>query len=191
MLLSHPLRLRAALIALLATAIAGVAVFSATASADTDAPTLPDRIQVTEEGHKPFLLAHAVGVQIYACSPTADGPKWRLVAPRADLYGEGGKLIATHFGGPTWQAKDGSSVRGQREAGVTVDETAIQWLRLKADTPTAGPDGDRLKPTTYIQRIATTGGLPPDAAGCNAATAGTVNEVPYTADYYFWKANGS
>ena len=40
------------------------------------------------------------------------------------------------------------------------------------------------------QRIATTGGLAPAAAGCNADTAGTTAEVPYTADYYFWKAVG-
>jgi hypothetical protein len=29
--------------------------------------------------------------------------------------------------------------------------------------------------------------MAPPAADCNAATAGTVNKVPYTADYYFWK----
>ena len=28
----------------------------------------------------------------------------------------------------------------------------------------------------------------PPAAECNAATVGTLREVPYTADYYFWKA---
>jgi hypothetical protein len=41
--------------------------------------------------------------------------------------------------------------------------------------------------TTYIQRIETTGGLAPPAADCNATTSGTVTEVPYTADYVFWK----
>jgi len=45
--------------------------------------------------------------------------------------------------------------------------------------------------TSYIQRIATVGGLAPPAAQCTAATAGTVAEVPYTADYYFWKHTGS
>jgi len=40
----------------------------------------------------------------------------------------------THFAGPTWKAKDGR------------------------------PDGDRLVNTTYIQRVATTGGLAPAAA---------------------------
>jgi hypothetical protein len=59
--------------------------------------------------------------------------------------------------------------------------------QLSAASTAAGPDGDRLVATTFIQRIATTGGLAPPAADCNATTAGTVAEVPYTADYYFWK----
>ena len=134
-----------------------------------------------------FLLGHAVGVQIYSCN----GVVWGFVAPRANLYGDNGKLIITHFGGPTWQAKDGSRVVGQAEAMVTVDPTAIPWLRLSAASTAAGPDGDRLVATSYIQRTATTGGLAPPAAQCTAATAGTVAEIPYTADYYFWKHTGS
>jgi hypothetical protein len=70
---------------------------------------------------------------------------------------------------------------------VTVDPTAIPWLLLSTPSPTAGPDGDRLVHTTYIQRTATTGGLAPAAATCNTTTASTVAEVPYTADYFFWK----
>jgi hypothetical protein len=68
-----------------------------------------------------------------------------------------------------------------------VDPTAIPWLRLSA-SGTAGPDGDRLAGTTYIQRINTTGGLIPPPDTCNPGTVGNTNEVPYTADYYFWKA---
>jgi hypothetical protein len=71
---------------------------------------------------------------------------------------------------------------------VSVDAGAIPWLLLSAASTSAGPDGDRLAGTTFIQRIATTGGLAPAAADCNASTAGDRVEVPYTADYYFWKA---
>jgi Protein of unknown function (DUF3455) len=81
-------------------------------------------------------------------------------------------------------------VKGQRVDGVTVDPDAIQWLLIKA-TPSPGSDGDRLAGTTFIQRIATTGGLEPAAADCNPGTVGTVEEIPYTADYVFWKANGA
>jgi Protein of unknown function (DUF3455) len=156
------------------------------AQAGPAAPEVPSRIRV-EEGHKVFLVGHAVGVQIYTCVANSTGYGWGPARPRADVYGDNGKLIMTHFGGPTWQAKDGSYVIGQRVDGVTVDPTAIPWLLLSAASTSPGPDGSRLEGTTFIQRVATTGGLPPAAADCNAATVGTVAEIPYTADYYFWK----
>ena len=71
--------------------------------------------------------------------------------------------------------------------GETVDPTALPWLLLSAASATPGPDGDRLAGTTYIQRVATTDGLPPAADRCSAATAGDAVDVPYTADYVFWK----
>jgi hypothetical protein len=160
------------------------------AHAGPPAPTVPSEIQVPE-GNKVFLVGHAVGVQTYACDATASGFSWRFVGPRADLYDDHGKLVATHFGGPTWRAKDGSVVVGQRVDGVTVDATTIPWLLLSAASMAPGPEGDRLVDTTYIQRVATTGGLTPTAADCNESTAGTTEDVHYTADYYFWKASGS
>jgi hypothetical protein len=150
---------------------------------------VPPKLEVPD-GNKVFLVGHAVGVQIYACNATASGYRWDFVAPQAILYGDNGKLVATHFAGPTWRATDGSAVVGHVLERVTVDSTAIPWLKLAAD-PIAGLDGDRLAETTYIQRIATTGGLPPAAAACDADTAGTTADVPYTADYYFWKGAGS
>jgi hypothetical protein len=149
------------------------------AGAGPPPPDVPDPIIQVVDGSKVFLIGHAVGVQIYSCNGTA----WSFVAPRANLFDDHGKLIITHFAGPTWQANDGSMVVGHAEASVTVDRTAIPWVRLSAASTTPG----RLGNTTNIQRIATTGGLAPPAADCNATTAGTVAEVPYTADYYFWK----
>jgi hypothetical protein len=173
---------------LLPAIVAAAAVLSLTqvAQAGPPSPDVPPEIQVPA-GNKVFLVGHAVGVQIYSCN----GVAWGFVAPRANLYNDHGKLIITHFAGPTWQAKDGSRVVGLAEKAITVDPTAIPWVRLSAASTAAGPDGDRLVATTYIQRIATTGGLPPPAADCNPTTAGTVAEVPYTADYYFWKHTGS
>jgi Protein of unknown function (DUF3455) len=155
------------------------------AHAEPPAPTVPPEIAV-EDGNKLFLVGHAVGVQIYACKAVAGGYRWGLVAPRARLYGDNGKLITTHFGGPTWQAMDGSTAVGTLVRPAPVDPTAIPWLLLSAKG-SAGPDGDRLAGTTFIQRIATTGGLIPPADECHAGTAGTEKEIPYTADYYFWK----
>lgn len=160
------------------------------AHAGPEEPDMPADIAVPD-GHKLFLIGHAVGVQIHKCNATASGFLWSFVGPRADLFDRNGKLLATHFGGPTWQARDGSYVVGKAEKRVTPDASAIPWLLLSAPTTAAGPDGDRLTGTKFIQRIATTGGLEPPAAECNATTAGTTKEVPYTADYTFWKATGA
>lgn len=171
----------------LATGVAAAALAPA-AEAKPRAPEVPVDIAVPA-GNKAFLTVHAIGVQIYACNPTATSPAWTFVAPRADLLGRNGRRVGTHFAGPTWQARDGSSVVGVRDSGITVDPTSIPWLRLKTVSTTAGPGGDRFAATTYIQRINTTGGLAPAATECTTATVGAVAEVPYTADYTFWKAH--
>ena len=154
------------------------------------APAVPTDIAVPE-GHKPYLVAHADGVQIYDCLSVSGGYAWRLAAPRATLTDDQGKTVASHYGGPTWEARDGSKVVGKRDGFVNVDPTAIDWLRLVADSTSAGADGDRLLGTTYIQRIDTVGGLAPAAADCDADTMSERREIPYTADYVFFKATGS
>jgi FtsP/CotA-like multicopper oxidase with cupredoxin domain len=160
------------------------------AHAGPAAPDVPDRIEVGV-GHTPFLVGHARGVQIYTCQAAGTEFAWSSATPQADLYDGHGKRIITHFAGPTWQAKDGSAVVGRRVDGVTVDATAIPWLILSAASTSSGPGGDRLTATTFIQRINTTGGLPPAAAACQAGSVGTVASIPYTADYWFWKRTGA
>jgi hypothetical protein len=180
---------------LLAAGLALAASFAGAVTSGADAakptpPSVPGDIAV-EAGHKAFLVGHAVGVQIYRCTTPAPGQfAWGPSTPRANLYDDRGKLIMTHFGGPSWQTKDGSTVVAARVNGVTVDPTAIPWLLLRVTSATAGPDGDRLTKTTFIQRTATTGGLAPASSACNAGTVDTSVEVPYTADYHFWKATG-
>jgi hypothetical protein len=150
-------------------------------------PTVPSDIRVPA-GNVPFLVGHATGTQNYTCQQTSPGFGWRLVAPSATLVDDKGKQIATHYAGPTWQAKDGSSVKGTRVGFVTVSTSAIDWLLLKATAPTIGANGgDRLSATSYIQRVNTTGGLAPTAF-CSGANLGDALNVPYTADYYFYKA---
>ena len=181
-MLAPPRRILAGILAATAAGTAAQVAHAAPAP-----PTVPAEIAVAE-GNKPFLVGHAVGVQIYTCAAVAGGFAWSSATPRADLYDDRGTVIGKHFGGPSWQAKDGSTVIGRRVRGVTVDTTAIPWLLLESASTTPGPDGDRLTDTTFIQRIATAGGLTPAPDECNAATAGTAREIPYTADYVFWKA---
>jgi Protein of unknown function (DUF3455) len=61
-----------------------------------------------------------------------------------------------------------------------------RWLLLTT-TPKVGAPGGLLTDTKFIQRLETKGGTAPPTAECKAQTAGKVKEVPYKADYYFWK----
>jgi hypothetical protein len=167
----------------------GVAAALAAATPASAAPTAPDvpaRIAVPE-GHKPFLVAHATGVQRYPCTSVPGGYAWGPSTPRAVLTGRDGHVIGDHFGGPSWRTTDGSTVTAARIDGVTVDPTAIPWLLLARTPAGIGVTDGRLGATTYIQRVATAAGLAPPAELCNALTSGTAREVPYTADYVFWK----
>lgn len=184
------IRLRRLLAAGLVTAAASGGLFTSVAHAGSQPAGAVGDINVPE-GNKMFFAAHATGVQIYSCNATSTGFAWDFVAPRANLYDDNGKLVATHFRGPTWQAKDGSTVVGKRVDGITVDPAAIQWLLLSAVSWSAGEDGNRFGKTTYIQRLSTVGGLPPAAETCNASSLGTTEEVEYSADYTFWRRDNA
>ena len=134
-------------------------------------------------------MGHATGTQNYTCQNTPTGYAWTLVAPDAKLVDDKGKQIMTHFAGPTWQARDGSKVVGARVDSVPSPQGAIPWLLLRAASTSAGPDGDKLTHTTYIQRVNTTGGVAP-ATGCDANHLGEARNVQYTSDYYFYRAAG-
>ncbi len=174
--------------AFLVGVVAAAATVSLTqvAHAAPDRPTVPKDIRVSGD-NKVSLVGHTRdGVQIYTCT----GTSWAFAGPRADVVDDDGQLIATHFAGPTWLATDGSKVAGvvPPSGSITVDPTAIPWLLL-----TANPDqavGGVLSDTTFIQRVATTGGLAPAATECTPESVGKQVAVPYTADYYFWQKTG-
>src|SRR5688572_2177035 len=57
----------------------------------------------------------ASGVQSYTCAIEKPGeaPDWQPKGPHATL-GEPNNLMGIHFGGPSWQAMDGSLVKGTK-----------------------------------------------------------------------------
>jgi hypothetical protein len=126
----------------------------------------------------------AAGVQIYVCSAAAGAPGWTLQAPEATLSGPGGEAAGTHGAGPTWTATDGSAVVGAKAGAASPDATAIPWLLLRV-TSHAGLG--RMAEVSFIQRVATSGGLAPPT-GCDAGHAGATVRVPYRATYCFHRA---
>jgi hypothetical protein len=182
------------LIGTLALVLTLFATVAATAAAKADPHTqagdpLDPRTYTPQS--KAFLELHAVGVQKYACQ--ADGT-WLFVAPEAMLYKHENarKLVGSHFlnfvtGRPIWWFKDGSSVEAARFAAAPGAAGSIPWLLLQeVSTGNGGGDGDRLLPTTWVQRLNTSGGVAP----AGACAAGDSAWVPYEADYVFWKAKG-
>lgn len=180
-------------------------------------PEVPANLQVPT-GHKVYQVGHAVGTQNYVCLPSATGFQFVLFTPEATLFGDNGKQVSTHFFSPNpqeansnprvlsdhvvraaWQStKDGSTVWGMVQPGHSstdpayVAPGAIAWLLVTVVGTQDGPNGGgQFGPTTYIQRLNTQGGLAP-STGCAAPEdVGKTAFVPYTTDYYFYKAAGS
>jgi hypothetical protein len=176
-------------------------------------PPVPSQIQVPA-GNKVYLKGSAVGTQNYVCLPSASaasGYAWTFLGPQATLFfvfqwmnGEVRQQITTHFLSPnpaeggtaraTWQSSlDTSAIWGKAVASVTepniIGPGAIAWLLVQIVGAQNGPmGGSSLTGTTYIHRLNTAGGVAP-ATGCSqAGNVGAVALVPYTTDYYFYKA---
>jgi hypothetical protein len=146
-------------------------------------PDVPNAIQA-HPGEEVVLLAHASGSQIYTCQAGADGKfAWTLKAPDAELKDGNGKVIGTHFAGPTWKLNDGSEITGKASAHVdSPDSGSIAWLLVNV----VGHSGKGLLTSvTTIQRVHTHGGKPP-SAGCDEAHRDAETKSSYTADYYFY-----
>lgn len=169
-----------------------------------DVPPVPADIGV-EEGHTVFMKGHAAGTQNYICLPTDGGPKWTFVAPQATLFqrfkGDSYQQNMTHFLAavppgvgswlPSWlHSSDSSQVWARKKEdsddSAYVEAGAIPWLLLEVVEQTPGPAGGALlAQTTFIQRLNTSGGLAP-ASTCTQI--GALALVPYTADYFFYRA---
>jgi Protein of unknown function (DUF3455) len=154
--------------------------------------TVPDSLQVPEN-QKLLFRSYAEGEQIYICKSKPDNSnvfEWTLKAPRADLYDrKAGKLIGSHYGGPTWDLKDGSKIVGKvsTKADAPQAETAIPWLLLEVKE-NAGKGN--LKSVKWIQRVNTVGGKA-TAQDCKQGNQNQEQAVPYAADYYFFGAQSN
>ena len=148
--------------------------------------------------------------------PDASGFAYILFTPEATLFKfeDNTKQLITHYFSPnlnpippekkdtiraTWQdSKDTSTVWGKVVPGDSSSDAAyvapgaIPWLRITVAGAKGGPTGgDTLASTTFLQRVNTSGGLPPSTGCASSTDVGKQAFVPYTADYYFYrKAKG-
>ena len=182
------LRVKSVMAAVLLLAVVGLASVSAPAArANTlsDSPDLPagcGSLEI-EAGNRLAFRVYAMGVQVYQWN----GTSWAFVEPVATLFADAryhGE-VGIHYVGPTWESNSGSKVVAARVPGTgcTPDSSAIPWLLLKkVSTEGAGI----FSTVTFIQRVNTTGGTAPTSPG---SAIGEVREIPYTAEYYFYRAS--
>jgi len=175
------------------------------------APPVPPALEVPA-GNALYLKAAAMGTQNYICVATDTGFTWKFIGPQATLFVtlqfgnvQALQQIATHFLSanpvengtprPTWQSSMDTSAAWAVAVAPSSDPDyvaagAIPWLLLRVVGAQEGPTGGTaLAGTTYIQRLNTSGGIAPPASSCSqTANIGATVLVPYTADYYFYKA---
>lgn len=160
-------------------------------------------------GTQDYICMPCLNAITTAATCPASGFAWAFFGPQATLLNDGDQQILTHFlspnpgesgtARPTWQDADDSSVVWAKKTASSSDPgsdptvvaaNAIPWFLLQAVGAQTGPTGGTtLTAATYVQRLNTIGGLAP-ATGCAQSTdVGHTALQPYTADYFFYKAD--
>jgi hypothetical protein len=149
--------------------------------------SLPTAVQVPA-GHKVAMETVGAGDITYQCNPKKDMAgqfEWVFVGPDAKLNDRTGKQVGKYYGPPaTWESMDGSKITGMQVAVAPSSAGNIPLQLVKAN-PAMG--AGMMMGVTYIQRVATSGGVAPSMA-CDASSAGSKQVVRYQADYIFYKA---
>ena len=165
-------------------------------ASDGQVPIVPPNLKVPA-GNELFFHVFARGFQIYRCTrdkadtnhPSADTNhlSWAFVAPAADLYTDSGYThpAGRHYAGPAWESTDGSKVIGAKlQQADAPDKNAIPWLLLRAASVVGSGIYSKV---TFIQRVNTRGGNAPQTVP-DQAHPGQEVQIPYTAEYFFYRA---
>lgn len=147
---------------------------------------LPDSVKVPD-GHKVAWETVGVGEITYECRSKAGAPgafEWVFVGPKADLRSRTGAVVGRYWGPPaTWAAGSSAGITGKQLAVAPGGSGNIPLQLVKAD-PVMGAGA--LEGVSYIQRVATVGGVAPSLP-CTNDGLGRREVVRYQADYIFWK----
>ncbi|CAN5506452.1 DUF3455 domain-containing protein [soil metagenome] len=149
---------------------------------------LPPTVQVPA-GNKVAMETVGMGDITYECRVKASMPgqhEWVFVGPDAKLMDRSGKQVGKYYGPPaTWESMDGSKLTATQLA-VAPGMAGSIPMQLVKGNPAMGTGA--MQGVTYIQRVATKGGVAPTST-CDSATMGTRQVVKYQADYIFWRAS--
>jgi Protein of unknown function (DUF3455) len=173
-----------------ALAVVGLAACSgmgAKPAATFSQASLPDAVKVPA-GHMVAMETVGTGDITYECRVKANAAgqyEWFFVGPDAKLWDRAGKQVGKYYGPPaTWESADGSKVTATQVAVAPNGTGNIPHQLVKANPATGA---GAMQNVSYIQRVATQGGVAPGAA-CGASNMGQKQVVKYQADYIFYRA---
>ncbi len=151
--------------------------------APPEAPSLGwfSKIKVPD-GQQPALKLAARGVQVFRCEQRNGQWGWWFRLPEAELSNDLGQVVARHGADFSFEHGDGSRLLGKVMAvdGAPTD-TNLRWMLLS----TRSFGNGTFSGITYVQRVNTSGGVPP--AGCDARQANQLLRVDFTADFVFYR----
>jgi Protein of unknown function (DUF3455) len=171
--------------------IAAAVSLALLAGCATNAPTysqadLPAAVKVAD-GNVVSMETVGVGQITYECRAKKDntGFEWVFVGPDAKLMDRAGKQVGRYYGPPaTWELPDGSKFTGAQVAVSPASPGNIPLQLVKANPATGS---GALVGTTFVQRVATKGGVAPSTT-CDMAATGKKEIVNYQADYILYKS---
>jgi Protein of unknown function (DUF3455) len=159
-------------------------VLAVASAAEPTPPASKSSSIAVPSGNQLAFAYDAKGVQIYVCQAADTGPAWVFRGPEASLHDPQGRIVIKHGAGPSWQSvADKSKVVGKKLA-ESARPGAIPELLLEVSSHEGA---GLLADVTYIQRLATKGGVAPND-GCDGAHVGAAARVDYSASYAFYRA---
>jgi hypothetical protein len=129
----------------------------------------------------------AVGDEVWNCRRSGGALQWTSTGTEATLVDQARKSVGTVMPNRMFSAYDGSYMIGRLAADQTVTPDALPWQRMDARFNAGERTGEgRFARTTSVQRVLTSGGVPPNPA-CDQE--GVSLFVPYSATYLFYRAS--
>lgn len=139
------------------------------------------KIKVPDD-REPVLRLSARGVQVFRCEKHDGKGAWIFRQPDAELFDAARKVVARHGANFSFEHIDGSRLVATIAAYDDAPKaTDLKWLRLTTRSFGKGA----FEGVTDVQRVNTSGGMPP--AACDLAHAGRVLRIDFTADFLFYR----
>jgi hypothetical protein len=151
-----------------------------------DTSRIPDALRTAPDLQLDQTLT-ARGQSIYECRRDGAVQVWWSEGELATLVDDQRRSVGTVAPGGHFIAYDDSFVTTRREASAQVTAGTLVWARLAAKDPArrhASTGTGRFARISAVQRIDTTGGLPPDAL---CYREGGTLLVPFSATYLFYR----